>query len=60
MNIYACQETDRGLARCADKVTGREGVSVVVQCRLWLLLNQAIVVNKAFTFGVPLSSCGFK
>ena len=32
LNVYGCQETDRGLARCADKVTGGEGVSVVVQC----------------------------
>ena len=32
VNIYRCQETDRGLAQCADKVTGGEGVNVGVQC----------------------------
>ena len=32
VNVYGCQEMDRGLAQCADKVTGREEVSAGVQC----------------------------
>ena len=32
VNIYRCQNSDRGLAQYADKVTGREGVSIGVQC----------------------------
>ena len=32
VNIYRCQDTNRGLDQCADKVTGGEGVSVGVQC----------------------------
>ena len=31
VNIYGCQNTDRGLDQCADKVTDRKGVSVGVQ-----------------------------
>ena len=32
VNIYGCQNTDRGLEQNADKVTGGEEVSVGVQC----------------------------
>ena len=32
VNIYGCQIYRRGLEQYADKVTGREGVSVGVQC----------------------------
>ena len=32
VNIYGCQVTDRGLEQYADKVIGREEVSVGVQC----------------------------
>ena len=32
VNIYGYQISHRGLEQYADKVTGREGVSVGVQC----------------------------
>ena len=46
LNVYGFQNTDRGLEWYADKVTGREGVSVGVQCSCDCYWIKPFVVNK--------------
>ena len=57
VNIYGHQVSDGGLEEYANKVTGREGVSVGVQCSSGISMNKGKLVLNMSSFGVhyPLS-----